>query len=86
MEKADRLIEICKKLNSSVYINPSGGKDLYSKSYFKSKSIDLFFIEHKLITYKQFNNEFFSNLSIIDVLMFNHPDKIKEYLTKCNFI
>lgn len=80
--KADRLINIAISENSKVYINPIGGDKLYKKEYFKTKGIELKFLESKVTVYKQFNNEFIPNLSIIDVLMFNSIKDTKILLTK----
>ena len=38
------------------------------------------------IKYKQFNNEFVPNLSIIDVLMFNDKAKVKDFLEKYELV
>ncbi len=75
-----RVIEICKKLQADQYINPIGGKELYNKEDFKSEGVDLSFIQTDTIEYKQFDNLFIPNLSIIDVLMFNSKDRVKEML------
>lgn len=76
----DRVIEICKKNNAQQYINSIGGFDLYNKEDFAKNNLNLSFIKPKNIIYKQFNNEFVPWLSIIDVMMFNSPEKIKEML------
>lgn len=76
----DRVIEICKKLHGNKYINPIGGVDLYSKEDFESEGISLEFIRADLVEYKQFNNMFVPGLSIIDVIMFNSKDRVKEML------
>ena len=86
MEKADRLIEICKINAVNIYINPNGGKELYNKPYFKAKNVDLFFIENKIIPYQQFNDSFIGGLSIIDVLMFNSKEDIKNMLTQYTLV
>jgi len=75
-----KVIEICKTLNISKYINPYGGKSLYDKEYFSKNSVELSFIKSKEIKYKQFGKEFEPNLSIIDVLMFNSKEEVKEML------
>ena len=80
LEKADRLIAISKKIGVVNYVNAPGGKILYEKPYFKESGVELLFIENQLSTYKQFDNEFVSGLSIIDVLMFNGKDTIKQQL------
>lgn len=75
-----RVLDICVKENSSAYINPIGGQDLYSPTEFSANNIDLRILECKTEPYKQFSNEFVPNLSIIDVLMFNPLDQIRLML------
>ncbi|TXB63699.1 WbqC family protein [Vicingus serpentipes] len=86
MEKADRLIDITIKNKANTYINPIGGKELYHKSYFKKKNIDLFFIKNEINSYQQFNNDFIGSLSIIDVMMFNSKEKVQQLLTEFTLI
>jgi len=76
----DKVIAICKELGTTTYINPSGGIELYSKETFNQNNINLKFIKPGNIEYQQFNNAFVPWLSIIDVMMFNGKEKIKEYL------
>ncbi len=71
---------ICKELNATEYYNAIGGQELYSKEKFMNDGIELFFIKTKDVYYKQFKNEFVSNLSIIDIMMFNSKEEIKEML------
>ena len=47
-----------------------------------SPTIDLKFIRSKNIEYPQFNHEYIPWLSIIDLLMFNDIDTIKNYLNE----
>ena len=82
LKSEDRIIEINRKLGSDTYINAIGGKELYSKNVFIEEGINLYFIKKDNIIYKQFDNDFVDNLSIIDVLMFNSKDKVKNLLTK----
>jgi len=76
-----RLIEISKILNATGYINSIGGIELYDKEVFSQNDINLIFLKTHEISYKQFNHEFVPNLSIIDILMFNDKEQIKEMLT-----
>ncbi len=76
LKKADRLIDICHVEGISNYVNPSGGKEIYTKEYYKSNNVDLDFLVPERIAYSQFNNEFVPWLSIIDVLMFNSKEDI----------
>lgn len=86
LSREERLVDICRKENSSIYINPSGGQDLYSKEYFTEKNINLFFLKSDEILYTQFKNNFVPWLSIIDVLMFNSPDEISGMLNQYKLI
>lgn len=82
LDKADRIIEIAKHLDISDYVNLAGGQDLYDKQYFAQRSINLHFIQSHEIRYVQFKNEFVPSLSIIDALMFNDKQKVKDLLTE----
>jgi len=75
-----RVIEICKARNADTYLNPFGGIHLYTKDNFTKEGIDLRFLKTNHITYKQFNHDFVPLLSIIDVMMFNSKQQIKELL------
>ena len=76
----ERIINICKKTNTNIYVNPAGGKKLYSKNNFLKEGIKLNFLESKYPVFKQFENEFIPMLSIIDVLMFNDKEVVIGYL------
>lgn len=82
----DKIIDICKRLNTKIYINPIGGQELYSKEIFKANNIDLFFLKPIIVEYKQFDNEFIPYLSIIDVMMFNSVNEIKNMLKSYELI
>jgi hypothetical protein len=75
-----KVIAICKARNANAYVNPIGGIQLYKKDEFKNQGINLHFLKTNDFEYKQFNDEFVPWLSIIDVMMFNAKEKIKEYL------
>ena len=82
----DKILDICTSLKASQYINAIGGQELYSKDFFLNKNIDLLFLKSKDISYNQFKNEFVSNLSIIDVMMFNGKDGTQRYLKEYELI
>ncbi|MDB5177146.1 MAG: WbqC-like protein [Candidatus Saccharibacteria bacterium] len=75
-----KIMAICKKLGATNYINPIGGKEIYDRDYFEQNNIDLKFIETKFTEYKQFEKAFVPGLSIIDIMMFNSPEQIKQLL------
>ena len=86
LKNQDKVIEICKKLNATEYYNAIGGMELYSFDDFRKNAINLSFLKTNDISYKQFNNEFVPNLSIIDVMMFNSQEKIKAMLNDFTLI
>ena len=86
LKSQDKVLSLCKKQNADIYINSIGGVELYDKETFRNNSIKLNFIKSNSIQYKQFNNEFISWLSIIDVMMFNSKQQIKEYLNNYTLI
>lgn len=76
----EKVIEICKALGASEYYNAIGGRELYSYDDFESHNIKLKFLKTDTIEYAQYQNEFVPNLSIIDVMMFNSVNEIKNQL------
>jgi hypothetical protein len=75
-----RIIAICKALQADTYVNAIGGRELYCGEEFRTSNIDLRFIEMSPIAYQQNIEKFVPYLSIIDVMMFNEKDVIKQYL------
>lgn len=78
----DRLIDICRIELADSYLNPIGGVSLYDKNTFKNNGIKLNFLRTNNFIYNQLKPGFIKDLSIIDVLMFNSRDEIKNLLTK----
>ena len=86
LKAQERILDICLQEKVSQYINPIGGLELYDKDFFETKNLQLNFIKSNSIEYPQFKNEFVPWLSMIDVLMFNSKDKIKEFLDNYELI
>lgn len=82
----DKILAICESVNADQYYNAIGGQALYSFKSFEERGIKLIFIQPDSIVYKQFENEFCSNLSILDVMMFNSQDQIREMLKRYTLI
>jgi len=82
LKSQSRLIDICIREGAKEYLNPIGGLKLYDKETFKKNNITLFFLKSKDIVYRQYDNEFVPNLSIIDVMMFNSVEEIKLMLNQ----
>lgn len=76
----NKVLHICELQGANCYINSIGGQALYDRSAFELRNISLRFLETREVTYKQFGRPFVSNLSMIDVLMFNEPPAIMKML------
>jgi hypothetical protein len=78
-----KVIALCKARKANEYLNSIGGIKLYEKDRFTNEGLDLHFLRTNDVRYKQFNNDFVSSLSIIDVMMFNSKGEIRGYLNSC---
>jgi hypothetical protein len=75
-----RVIEICSRMRATRYINPIGGRDLYSGRTFAEAGIELCFQKCEVLPYGQFGAPHVPFLSIIDVLMFNDLSEVSRML------
>ena len=82
----DKLLAICKYFDAQEYCNAIGGVDMYSAEEFKARGITLKFLKSNPVAYKQFKNEFQTDLSIIDVLMFCDIKSVKAFLLNYELI
>lgn len=76
----DKVIALCKASGADSYINTIGGVELYAKGDFRIQGIDLQFIKARPFEYVQFANAFVPWLSIVDVLMFNPLEVVRELI------
>ena len=74
----DKVLAFCEAIGASTYINAIGGIELYSRDLFRTRGIELKFIQSRPFEYAQFGNAFVPWLSIIDVLMFNPLEAIRK--------
>ncbi len=79
-KKSMRIILLCKQLNSSHYINPIGGTDIYKKDVLSAYGININFINTLPYSYPQNITGFYPHLSIIDVLMNCGKEQTKHLL------
>lgn len=81
MGSKQRILDICVNRGCSEYINAIGGKELYDRDEFKRIGIRLFFLKmNPDIEYSQGDGTFLPGLSILDVLMYNGSEQIKNLL------
>lgn len=76
----DKVLHICKLLECNEYYNAIGGQELYDKTEFSNKGINLSFIKTNITSYKQFKNDFVPGLSVLDVLMFCPKEQVNDML------
>ena len=76
----ERVIDICKREKTNIYLNAIGGQTLYDSKTFNDAGIELQFIEMKPFSYPQKSTEFVPYLSIIDVLMNVGVEGVKDHL------
>ena len=85
LRSSDRILNIIKKVNCNKYVNPIGGKILYSKKLFAQNDIKLEFFNS---TYYKNNDDTFKRdgknnpLSIVDLLMRQSIENIKTDFEK----
>ena len=84
--REERIYDMCRRLGADTYINAIGGRELYRVDAFQKQGIDLRFINTEDIVYQQFGDPFVEKLSILDVIMFNAKDRIKEMLNRYELI
>lgn len=82
-DKQDRVVRTVSRLGGTVYINPIGGLSLYDADYFRAHGIELLFHKMGDVRYRQFGDAFHPSLSIIDVLMFNSREQVRDMLGEC---
>jgi hypothetical protein len=82
LKSEEKILDICIQEGADKYYNAIGGKNLYDKSIFRKKNIELYFLNSQHVIYEQFKNDFKPSLSIIDVMMFNNVSEIKNLLNK----
>ena len=71
-------LRIAENLSATEYVNPIGGKHLFKPEEFKEKNINLRFFEPEVNRYTQLCRNFTPDLSIIDVLMWQPIEEVKN--------
>lgn len=77
----DKVLALCEALGADTYINAIGGTELYSRDAFAQRGVALHFLRALPLTYQQFGSApFVPWLSIVDVLMFNPLDTVRDWV------
>jgi len=80
----DKVLAICKAAEATHYVNSIGGTELYTKPAFAEQGVSLTFLKPKPFEYPQFDAPFVPWLSIVDVLMFNPLEVVRDRL-ECGY-
>lgn len=80
LKGADRIVDICRQEQAACYVNPPGGRELYSPPAFAAIHCELKFLQPNLIAYPQYQHDFVPGLSILDAMMFNSPEQLRALI------
>jgi hypothetical protein len=72
---------IASLLGAATYVNPIGGRALFKVEDFEKRGVKLEFLKTESFAYETGRFDFIPNLSILDVLMWNGPEVVREALT-----
>lgn len=76
----EKVTAMCLALGGSEYTNLPGGRALYDPEAFRAAGLTLSFLQPRDVVYEQFTNPFVPWLSIIDVMMFNPQEVVRDIL------
>ena len=78
LKSQDKVIALSKEVGATSYLNSIGGVELYDRAAFRDQGLELQFIRSLPFDYPQFGAPFVPWLSIIDVLMFNPLEIVRD--------
>jgi hypothetical protein len=78
----DWALRISEAVHATEYINPLGGMELFDPAAFGASGIKLTIQEPFEFQYECRGYQFEPGLSVIDALMWNSPETVREHLTK----
>lgn len=81
-----RVMAVCRAHGATTYVNPIGGRALYSPGEFSSTGLALRFCSMRPARYPQPGNAFVPNLSMLDVLMHCPPEQVLALLAACDLV
>jgi hypothetical protein len=68
LTKADRLVEICRRLGARSYLSGQGARAYQAEEQFHAQGIELRYSDFTPCEYQQLWDEFFPGLSVVDAL------------------
>jgi len=79
-------LRISEKMQANEYVNPVGGKHIFNNKEFVQADIKLSFLQPVIEQYPQRRPEFVSGLSIIDVLLWNDLEQVRDMTRKYSIL
>ena len=86
LRSQDKILDICYRLKADHYLNAIGGQSIYNKTEFKNRGIKLKFVQPTSFEYNQHSNQSIPSLSIIDILMFNSSQRIRQEVNQYKLV
>lgn len=77
---------VCERLGAVSYVDPAGGRALFDPADFAARSVELLFAETEPLYYETGPFKFVPELSILDVLMWNAPERVVRWLRDCTHL
>lgn len=71
---------ICQTLGATSYVNPVGGRELFDSAKFERAGVELLFADVAEFAYAPGPYRYEPHLSIIDVLLWNEPERVTHAL------
>ena len=71
-------LKISQQLGADTYLNPPGGRAIFKPEEWDAAGIQLGFVDPPPLTYDCKPYGFVEHLSILDVLMWNRPEQVRE--------
>jgi len=65
---SERLLEICKKLNSDTYLSGELGRNYLNEEIFSENKIDVIYEKFSHPVYRQIHGKFLPNMAVMDIL------------------
>ena len=78
----DWALWVSKLLQATSYVNAPGGRELFDPQAFASHGIALQILEPQLVPYPQGSGPFIAGLSILDLLMWNSPQEVRQLISQ----
>ena len=76
----DWALKTSQSVSAAEYINPPGGRSIFNVEEFEQAKILLKFLQPALPAYEQGREQFLPGLSIIDAIMWNSTERVREMI------